>query len=205
VKALGIALRTGVQTRRLLGENAVSGVELDNGTVLPAEIVVISAGVRANLELAKAAGLTVNQGIVVDDAMQTSCADIYAAGDGAEHAGVMYGTWLPAQRQGATAGASAAGQAAAFAPLPRSATLKAVGVDVFSIGQVAPANAGDRLVEAELGGDYACFLWREQVLAGAILLGDTRLAPQVKTIIESRMPCPPLATATEVLQFVEHP
>jgi len=82
VRDLGIALRTGVQTRRLQGGTAVSGVVLDTGEVLPAQAVVFSAGVRANLELAQAAGLEVGQGIRVDDAMRTSAPDVFAAGTG---------------------------------------------------------------------------------------------------------------------------
>jgi len=204
VRDLGIALRTGVQTRRLQGGAAVSGVELDTGEVLPARVVVFSAGVRANLELAQAAGLEVGQGIRVDDAMRTSAPDVFAAGDGVEHRGILYGTWPPAMRQGATAGLGAAGQTASFQGLPRSATLKALGVPLFSIGQMAPARAGDRLVEAEAEGGYTGFVWRAGQLIGAILLGDARLAPQAQRLVEAGTLCPPLDTAAEVIRFLDN-
>jgi len=116
---------------------------------------------------------------------------------------VVYGTWAPAQMQGITAGQSAAGLPAVFVPMPRAATLKAVGVEVFSIGQVAPTDAGDRVVEAEIEGNYFCFVCRDQRLVGAILLGKASLASQVKRLVESGSACPVLPTAADWLRFLE--
>ena len=204
VRDLGIALRTGVQTRRLQGGPAVSGVELDTGEVLAAQAVVFSAGVRANLDLVQAAGLELGQGIRVDDAMRTSAPEVFAAGDGVEHRGILYGTWPPAMRQGTTAGLGAAGRTASFQGMPRAATLKALGVPLFSIGQVASARAGDRLVEAEAEGGYQGFVWRAGQLVGAILLGDALLAPQAQRLVETGTVCPTLETAAEVLKFLDN-
>jgi NAD(P)H-nitrite reductase large subunit len=88
--------------------------------------------------------------------------------------------------------------------MPRAATLKALGVPLFSIGQVAPARAGDRLVEAEAEGGYQGFVWRAGQLVGAILLGDARLAPQVQRLVETGTVCPPLDTAAEVIRFLDN-
>lgn len=187
VRRMGIELITGVKIKELAGDGQVSGVLLEDGALHPADLVVISAGVRSNTDLARKSGLTVNQGIVVDDRMQTSDPNIYAAGDSAEHRGVLYGTWMPAQLQGSIAGMSAAGQQAAFPGVPRSNTLKVLGIELFSIGVITPETLDDHLVEEEKGGNYTCFILREKKIVGAILLGDTSPSASVRKAVEERM------------------
>lgn len=187
--SLGISVRTAARTRQLVGDRTVRGVELEGGECLPAGLVVISAGVRSNLALAQQAGLGVRQGIQVDDALRTSHPEIFAAGDAAEHGGTVYGTWAPAQIQGAAAGLSAAGQPAVFRPLPRSNTLKVLSIDLFSIGQFEPTGPAERVVEGGQDGSYACFLFHENLLLGAILLGDSSPAARVKQLVEEKLPC----------------
>ena len=205
--ALGIAVRTSAKVRDLAGDDAVRGVALEDGTLLPADLVIISAGVRPNLDAARQAGLAVNQGILVDAAMQTSHPDVYAAGDVAEHQGVLYGTWPPAQIQGTVAGSNAAGQSAEFTSLPRSNSLKVVGIDLFSIGTTSAAAETERVVDAELDGNYYCFVFRDKALVGSILLGDSTLSPKVKKIIEERIDCAALLLQNpdvqEILAFAD--
>jgi len=189
IKAMGIQVRTLAKTRALLGEGAVQAVELEDGTSLPAGLVILSAGIRSNVELARQAGLSVNQGVLVDERMQTSHPDVFAAGDVAEYQGVVYGTWPPSLNQGAIAGRNAAGQAAAFAAAPRSNTLKVLGIEMFSTGQTAPQQPGDRAIETKKDGQYACFVFRGDRMVGSILLGDTFLATKVKTVVENSQDC----------------
>ena len=89
-------------------------------------------------------GLEVNRGIIVDDHLQTSDENIFAAGDVAEHRGVSYGTWGPSQFQGTMAGMNAVGVATEFVGVPRSNMLKVLGYDLFSIGQIKPEDASYR-------------------------------------------------------------
>jgi len=192
IKAMGIQVRTLAKTRALLGEGAVQAVELEGGTTLPAGLVILSAGIRSNLALARQAGLSVNQGVLVDERMQTSHPDVFAAGDVAEYKGIVYGTWAPSQAQGAVAGANAAapqGEAAEFAGAPRSNTLKVLGIEMFSTGQISPQQPGDRLIETKKDGQYACFVFRGERMVGSILLGDTFLATKVKKVVESSQDC----------------
>ncbi len=207
VRALGIALRTRALTRELEGDEAVRGVLLEDGERLPAEVVVISAGVRANLDLARQAGLEVKQGLLVDNWLRTSQSEVYAAGDVAEHRGVLYGTWAPAQMQGSIAGMNAGGQKVEFNGIARATTLKVLGINLFSIGKIAPESAADVCVEAELDGNYYCFVLREGLLAGAILLGDTSLAAKVKKVVDERSDCSCLVQGRcevkDVLEFLQ--
>src|SRR3546814_14146280 len=85
VEQRGIKVLTAANTKAIIGTNRVEAVELDDGSRIPADLVVMAAGIRPNGALAKAAGLTVNRGIVVDDQMLTSDPDIFALGACATH------------------------------------------------------------------------------------------------------------------------
>ena len=188
VLAQGITLVCSARVKELQGGGEVRAVVLESGEILPADLVIISAGVRSNSYLARMAGLDVNNGVVVDQHLCTSDPDIYAAGDLAEHLGLVYGTWAPSQFQGTIAGLNAAGAGAVFAGIPRSNSLKVLGVDLFSIGLVHPDDASYLVFEAEQG-PYQLFVFRDSHLVGAILLGDTSIAPALKRLIETNASC----------------
>jgi nitrite reductase (NADH) large subunit len=189
VQARGIAVRTGVTIRELVGDEYVHGVLLDDGSSLPADVVVISAGVRANLDLARQAGLEVKQGLLVDSTMRTSHPDVFAAGDVTEYHSMLYGLWVPSQVQGTLAGTNAAGQTSEFKEIPRSATLKVLGIELFNIGVISPDAATDRTFEIEIDGHYYCFVFRGSLLVGSILLGDTAIASKIKKAVEEQHDC----------------
>jgi nitrite reductase (NADH) large subunit len=167
----------------------VRGVLLEDGTTVPADFVIISAGVRSNADLARQAGLDVKQGIIVDNKMQTSRPDVFAAGDVVEYQGIVSGLWHPSQAQGTVAGMNAIGLSVEFAGLPRSNVLKALGIDLFSIGQLSPSSDTDRVIDAILDEKYYCFTFRDNFMVGSILLGDTSLSSEVKKIIEEHVDC----------------
>lgn len=176
---------TGAHVRAIEGWRRAKAVALENGARYPADVVVIGAGVRPNTDLARAAGLIVGRGIVVDDHLATTAEGVYAAGDCAEHRGVLYGTWDPARYQGQIAAWNAMGRAAEFGGLPPANTLKVMGVKLFSVGEVY-GGADVRAIEVEKDGAYFGFFFRGATLVGAILLGDTRAAMAARRAIESR-------------------
>jgi nitrite reductase (NADH) large subunit len=186
VEARGLAVRCGVKVEELGGDESVGAVRLAGGESLPAELVVIAAGVRPNSHLARRCGLKVNTGVLVDDRMATSDPDVYACGDVSEHRGVCYGIWPAAFVQGGVAGAAALGGEAAFAGIPPSNRLKVLDVDLFSIGRFQPQDAGDEVLEREAGGAYHRLLLRDGGLVGANLFGDTAAANVVREAIEAR-------------------
>jgi len=193
IETMGISVIVPAKTSALVGEGKVEGVEITGNTseaepvvCIPAELVLISAGVRPNLDLAKMAGVEVGRGVLVNEHMQTSNPDIYAAGDVCEFHGICYGLWVPAKKQGEVAGRHAAGQPADFAGDPPSAKLKVLGIDLFSIGQFAPTEEGDKLVAARQDDTYISLLFRNGILIGANLLGETGLDSKVKKAIEAK-------------------
>jgi nitrite reductase (NADH) large subunit len=185
VAALGVRLHCSTKVSALIGTaGQVSGVQLAAGPTLPADLVLITTGIRANLALAADAGLRTQQGIVVDDWLTTSHPDVLAAGDCAEHRGVLYGLWPAAHFQGTLAGLNAVGQRSAFGGLPRLNVLKVLGLHVFSIGQFEVPAA--QVLEQQTAGQYLRFVFLEGRLCGAILVGRDGLDAALKTAIEQR-------------------
>ena len=205
VGRIGITLRNKAATREIVGDKRVHGVLLEDGSTIPADLVVIATGVRANSSLARQAGLEVRQGVVVDSRLTTSHPDVLAAGDVAEHKGVVYGLWIASQAQGVIAGMNLGGTYAEFGGLPRSNTLKVLGLELFSIGQIMPKDTSFHVVDQETDGRYFCFVFSENRLVGAILLGDTKLISATKKAVEDKRDCSSLLRSSPTAEAViEH-
>ena len=106
-----------------------SVLTLQDGREIPADMVIVSAGVKANAEIAAAAGIKVERKIIVDERMQTSAPDVYAAGDCAEHQ-LSYALWAEASEMGQVAGINAAGGQAAYKVVPRKLHFEGFGIEV---------------------------------------------------------------------------
>ena len=104
-------------------------LRLQDGRTIPADLVIVSAGVRANAEIAAAAGIHTERKIIVNEHMETSAPDVYAAGDCAEH-GVSYALWAEAMEMGYVAGVNAAGGDAAYKVVPRAMHFAGFGIEV---------------------------------------------------------------------------
>ena len=180
----GLVIRTGVVVTELTGDEAVAGVRLEPGEEIPADLVIISTGVRPNSYLARQAELEVRHGVVVDDELRTSDPDIFAAGDVAEHDGVLYGLWSAAYAQGQVAGANAAGGEARFSAMARSTRLKVLDLDLFSIGIFEPKDASYTLYEQEQEESYLRLVLRDGQVVGANLYGDATLAGVISDAVE---------------------
>jgi len=205
VKKIGITLFQNVKTEKILGEDKVTGVQLHDGTTINADSVVITAGIRPNSHLARKAGLRVNNGVVVDDYLTTSQPDIFAAGDVTEHNGELYGTWSASQYQGKIAGLNAAGVPTIFGGIPRSNTLKVLGIDMMSIGQFEPADGSYQVIEDELNGDYYRFVFHDGCMVGCVLLGNAEIGPAIKMAIEKGRDCSGIIKEyKDVLGIIKH-
>lgn len=175
ITARGIDVRLNSATKGFVGVDKVEGVELQDGTIIPADLVVIAIGVRPNIDLAKAAGLAVSRGIVVDDGMASDDADIFAIGECAEHRGSVYGLVEPAYEQARVLATKLAGKPAAYPGSLLSTNLKVSGVGVFSAGAFEAGEGDDTLLLRDrAAGIYRKFVLREGRLAGCVLVGDTQ-------------------------------
>jgi nitrite reductase (NADH) large subunit len=175
VERRGIRVLTGANTKAFRGTGRVEAVELADGTVLPAELVVMAVGIRPNTALAREAGLTVNRGIVVDAQLRTDDPDIHAIGECAEVFGQTYGLVAPLYDMASVAAAHLAGDVrAAFTPAPTATRLKVTGINLFSAGDFAEGKGREEIVLRDAArGVYKRLVLREERLIGAVLYGDT--------------------------------
>lgn len=190
LKGLGITVVTGTSVKQITGGDHVEAVVTADGQTLPADLVVFSVGVRPNRYLAGYCGLKVNNGIIVNDNMETSVPGIFAAGDITEHRGVLYGLWNAAMFQGRIAGMNAAGKKTGFGGIPRSNTLKVLDVNIFSIGNFTPCDGSCVIIEEEAADKYSYIVFRDGKIEGAIFYGDTAESALVKTAIEEKINIP---------------
>ena len=174
LEELGIKVMLGKTTTAVVGNGHVEGVALEDGTILEAEIVVVAAGIRPNVELARQAKLHVNRGIVVNDHMETSRDDVFAVGECVEHRGVCYGLVAPLFEQGKVLAATMTGnKGPAYTGTVQAAKLKIMGVDVFSAGDWSEQHSEPVRYEDRALGVYKKITVRDGKLAGVILVGDT--------------------------------
>jgi nitrite reductase (NADH) large subunit len=187
VESLGVKLIKNQRVSEMVGDENVYGVTLQDGTVLEANLVITTAGVRSNSYLARLANLDVNRGVVVNNYLETSHPNILAAGDVAEHRGIVYGIWPASQYQGGIAGMNTAGLRTEFAGIPNSNTLKVLGIDVVSIGIVEPEDGSYQVFEQDSDGKYIRFVFHDSYLLGAIMIGDTSLTAAARASIDKQV------------------
>jgi nitrite reductase (NADH) large subunit len=185
IEKTGITVRLGAVSREILGAEEVRGIRFESGDELEADLVVIAAGVKPELALAKDAGLTVERGVVVDDRLRTSRPEIFAAGDVAEHQGRVYGI-IPASFEQARAAAhNMLGMDMPYAGTVPSNTLKVAGLYVTSAGEVNPEARGHEVLVRSVPEDglYKKIVLKEGRLVGAIWMGTKKGASEVGRLV----------------------
>ena len=174
VEARGIAVNLNAETDAFRGDECVESVTLKNGLEIDADLVVVAAGVRPNADLARAAGLMIGRGIVVDDHLQTGTAGIFAIGECAEHRGSCYGLVEPAYEQARALAVHLAGEGGEYSGSVLATNLKVSGVSVFSAGDFLGAPGTEQIVLSDPGlGSYKKLVIADGRLIGVVLFGDT--------------------------------
>ncbi|MGF0338209.1 nitrite reductase large subunit NirB [Ectopseudomonas toyotomiensis] len=157
------------------GEGRVCAVKFKDGEVIPADLVVMAAGIRPNSELAESAGIACNRGILVNDTMQTYDPRVYAIGECASHRGIAYGLVAPLFEQAKVCANHLA--QLGFSRYQGSVTstkLKVTGIDLFSAGEFMGGEGTETITLSDpIGGVYKKLVIKDDVLVGACLYGDT--------------------------------
>ncbi|MGV8939617.1 MAG: nitrite reductase large subunit NirB [Allorhizobium sp.] len=170
----GIVIETKANTKAILGDDKVTAVELADGRILPADMVVMAVGIRPASALAAAAGLAVNRGIVVDDGMMTSDASIYALGECAEHRGICYGLVAPLYESARVLADRLAGGATDYLGSVTNTKLKVTGINLFSAGDFAEGEGREEIVLRDArAGIYKRLIIKDNRILGAVLYGET--------------------------------
>ena len=171
----GVTIRTGVSVEAIEGDGHVSGVRLADGKTVPAEMVIISAGVRANTELARKMDLEIGRAVKTDRHMATNVPGIYACGDCAEYEGANFAIWPEAVEQGRIAGANAAGEELEYEPVEAALTFHGMNTALFAAGDNGKnPNLLYKTVEfRDMGkGRYRKYFFLNNRLSGVIMIGD---------------------------------
>jgi nitrite reductase (NADH) large subunit len=174
----GLRFKLGAQTQALVGGEAgrVTSVQFKDGSEIPANLVVMAAGIRPNTELAEKTGLHCDRGIVVTDTMQTvTDPRIYAVGECAAHRGIAYGLVAPLFEQGKVCATHLAQFGIGRYTGSRTSTkLKVTGIDLFSAGDFMGSEGCEEIVMTDpSGGVYKKLVIKDDKLVGACLYGDT--------------------------------
>ncbi|MEV5592369.1 FAD-dependent oxidoreductase [Streptomyces sp. NPDC052496] len=214
VEGLGVEVHTGCRVRGLRVEDgSVRAVELADGYVSDAGLVVLACGVRPRVGLARAAGLPVDRGVLVDDQLRTADPRIHAIGDCAQHDGVVYGLAGPALEQADLLARVLSEEAARYrgtraltrltltGPGPRSGSVPApVPLDLAAFGSPSPRPGDDviHLSDATRSA-YRKVIVRGDRLVGGILLGDLGAVGTLARTWEADDPLPPAAPLLHLL------
>ncbi len=170
----GVETVLGAQSEEIVGvDGKVAGLRLKDGRTLPCDLLVMAVGIRPNAGLGKVAGLAVNRGLVVDDAMRTSDPAVFAIGECAEHRGQCYGLVAPIWEMCRALAQALTGGEGVYEGSVLSTRLKVSGVDVFSAGRFAGGDGCEDIVFRDAArGVYKRVVIEEGRVAGAVLFGD---------------------------------
>jgi len=170
--SIGMQILYGAETEALRGDGAVESVVLKDGREVPCQVFLGAIGIRPNAELAKQAGISVNRGVLVDDRMATSASGVFAAGDVAEHNGMVLGLWPIAAKQGEVAAINALGGDEQLVAEVPACILKGAGIELSSIGRIEP-EPGDEVVVIDNPSrqSYRRMVISDGRLVGGLVLG----------------------------------
>ncbi|WP_232824510.1 nitrite reductase large subunit NirB, partial [Blastomonas sp. UPD001] len=170
----GQTILTGANTAEIFGEGKVEGVRLTDGRTIPASLVVMAAGIRPNVRLAKEAGLAVHRAILVDDQMVTSDPAILAVGECVEHRGQVYGLVAPIWEMCRALADGLIGKPNSYEGSVTATKLKVSGIDVFSAGDFVGGDGAEDIVLRDASrGVYKRVVVKDDRVVGAVLYGDT--------------------------------
>ncbi len=184
VGAKGLECFPGVGVQEIVGQQKVEGLVLADGRCFEADLVIVSTGIKPHVDWVKRSGIQCNRGVLVDDRMQTSAPDVYAAGDVAEWHGQVVGLWTNAIEQAKVAATNAVGRIGFFQGFLPVTILKCLDVDVISIGEIK--EDGDAITSNVTAGPgtYRRVVFRHGIPVGGLLLGTSSGMGELRRLVE---------------------
>ena len=180
LEAQGMQFKMSTLTTEVLGDKRVKGLKFKDGSTLDCDLLVMAVGIRPNKALAESCGLFCNNGIVVNDYMQTvTDASVYVVGECAEHRGVAYGLVAPLFEQAKVLAYQITGNGLkAYEGSVVSTKLKVSGIDVFSAGDFMGTPGADTIELLDKhGGVYKKMILEDDRIKGVVMFGDTADGP----------------------------
>jgi nitrite reductase (NADH) large subunit len=172
----GLKFHMPAKTTAILGTDRVRGVQFADETIIEADLVVMAAGIRPNTDLARAAGLRCDRGVLVNDTMQTFDPCVYAVGECVQHRNNTYGLVAPLYEQASVCATHLSEHGVGrYRGSMLSTHLKVTGIDLFSAGDFLGGPGSEALVLRDAKrGIYKRIVLEGNKVLGAVLYGDTR-------------------------------
>jgi len=188
LQGLGVTALLGAECQQIVsGEHGAAGVLLKDGRLAQGEFVLFSTGVRPNVTVAREADIATGRGVQVNDSMQTSAPDVYAAGDVVEHRGRVYGIIPPCLEQARVAAQNMVSPGTAtYEGSIMSSSLKTCGIDVLSMGNINPTQEKHvQVIQAQGQQTYRKVVLENGIIVGVILYGTTNGGRQLQQALRS--------------------
>lgn len=185
IESYGIQILTNTAVKEILGDAKVEGILIDEKVELNCDMVIYSTGIKSNIDLLGNTDLQTARGILVNNKMETNIKNIYAAGDIAELNNQVAGLWNIAIAQGRVAGYNIAGREIVYENITPVTTLNAFDISLFSIGCIDETKSTNILVGKNIDlKEYKKIFIKNNKIVGAIVIGDTKKSPLLKSAIE---------------------
>lgn len=179
---MGIKTFTGKATEEILvNDGKVSGIKLSNGKEIKADVIMVQAGVRSIIDLAKNSNLEVDRGIIVNDNLQSKKENVYAAGDCAQIGNFTIGLWTASQEMGKIVGRNMTGAKETYEKPKPFSTLMIGNIKVFSAGMTS--GEGIEEMKAEKDGNIYKLFKKDGKFVGGILWNDIKMQNDVKDLV----------------------
>jgi nitrite reductase (NADH) large subunit len=184
----GLRILLNAHTAEIVGPERATALRFKDGSEIPADLVVMTAGVRPNIDLAKSCGLHCDKAIIVDDTLQTYDPRIYAVGECVQHRKALFGLVAPIWDQARVCAAHLAGVGHSRYIQQATATkLKVTGVDLYSAGDfIGDADSEDLVLRDPRRGVYKRLVLKHNRVVGAVLYGDVKDGPWYFDLIQNR-------------------
>lgn len=191
----GIQVLCSCSATKFSGDDRVQSVELMDGRTIACDLAIMAVGVQPRAELATQAGLQTNRGIIVNEKMQTSDSDIYAAGDVTEDLDLVRGErglnaiWPRATEQGRAAGLNMAGMVRVYEGSINLNSFELCNLPMISIGAVSKHPDWQEWVHKMPNSSvYRRLYTHEGILKGALLVGNLELAGSLHSMMRQKKP-----------------
>ena len=186
VRARKIETHVGVEVKEILGEQSAAGIALADGRKFDADVVIVSTGIKPNIDWVKRSGIHCNRGVLVNDRMETSAEAVYAAGDVAEWKGMVMGLWANAIEQATVAATNAVGKFANFEGFLPVTVLKCLDIPLVSIGEILEdgGEVSSKVQVDDAAGTYRRLVLRNGIPVGGLLLGTSKGMGEMRKLIE---------------------
>lgn len=207
IEAWGAQVYVQASIQKIVGEESVTGIMVNN-EVIPCDSVAYAIGVIPNLDLVLDIAIETNRGIVVNDQMETSGTDIYAAGDVTEWRSIVDGLWDCAMEQGKIAGHNMAStEARDYQRVIPLTVFNAFDLPMFTMGVVDESQCDMTMIEEDETGKYTRLFIKNNQIVGVISLESVVAAQPYKAAIDSQASVEGLAlhqlTIQEVMRAIK--